>query len=52
MSKSTRTVIAILLLFAGMASATADCFYNGKKYPDGTVIGDRVCSGGRWVRRD
>jgi hypothetical protein len=51
MSKSTRTAIAILLLFAGMGSAAAECFYDGKKYPEGTVIGDRVCSGGHWVQR-
>ena len=51
MSKSTRTAIAILLLFAGMGSATAGCIYNGKTYPNGTVIGDRVCSGERWVSR-
>jgi hypothetical protein len=51
MSKLTRTVIAIVLLFVGMGSATAACFYNGKKYPEGTVIGDRVCSDGRRVPR-
>lgn len=51
MSKLTRTAIAALLLAAWMGSAAAECFYNGKKYPDGTVVGDRVCSGERWVPR-
>ena len=51
MSKTIRIAITTLMLFAGMGSASADCQYNGKKYPDGTVIGDRVCKGDRWEQR-
>ncbi len=50
MNKSVRIVIAVLLLFAGISSATA-CLYNGRSYPEGTVIGDRICRDGRWVPR-
>ena len=28
--------------------ALADCTYNGKTYPSGTVIGPYVCSGTQW----
>jgi hypothetical protein len=30
--------------------AAKSCYYNGTWYPDGTIIGDRVCDNGRWVR--
>ena len=44
--------LLILFLFAAWAnSVRADCWYNGRIYPEGTVIGPYVCSGGQWVTR-
>ncbi len=44
--------LLVLLLFTVTASAVyADCVYNGRTYPEGTVIGPYVCSGGNWVAR-
>jgi len=39
--------ITFLALFG---TANADCTYDGTVYPEGTIIGPYVCSGGKWVR--
>lgn len=50
-----RTLISLLagLAFAGIATqALADCMFNGRSYPTGSVVGDRVCTAsGSWQRR-
>lgn len=46
MWKSYLTVLMIGLL---ANPAFADCTYNGKQYPEGTVIGPYVCDGDEWV---
>ena len=38
-----------LLLFSG--ASFADCRHNGRSYPEGTVLGPMVCSGGSWQQR-
>lgn len=37
------------LMLAVPAFANAGCVYNGKVYPEGTVIGPYTCSNGKWV---
>lgn len=41
------------LAFAAIATqAFADCMFNGRSYPTGSVVGDRVCAAnGTWQRR-
>jgi len=46
-----KRVLLVLLLSILATSASADCWYNGGRYPEGTVIGPYVCHGGRWVGR-
>jgi hypothetical protein len=50
-----RMLISLLagLAIAGLATeALADCLYNGRSYPTGSVVGDRVCTAsGSWQRR-
>jgi len=29
----------------------ADCFYNGLTYPEGSIIGNLICSNGQWIPR-
>ena len=41
-------LIVCLLLFPTIA--IADCFYNGKRYPEGGRVGMLVCEKGRWIR--
>jgi len=40
-----------LLLSTLANSVSANCWYNGAQYPEGTVIGPYVCSGGQWIRK-
>ena len=42
-------LVASLLLIS--INASADCIHNGVVYPEGTIIGDSVCIGGKWVKR-
>jgi hypothetical protein len=44
--KKTSIFIIVFLMFSTIA--IAECTYNGKTYPEGTVIGPYVCSGGQW----
>ncbi|HSD43524.1 MAG TPA: hypothetical protein VLD36_16865 [Burkholderiales bacterium] len=50
-----RTLILLLagLAIAGVATeAFAACMFNGRSYPAGSVVGDRVCApNGTWQRR-
>lgn len=40
-------VLVVMLFCCGLAFA--DCKYNGKSYPEGTIIGPYVCKDGKWV---
>ncbi len=44
--KNTSIFIIVFLMFTKIA--IADCTYNGKTYPEGTVLGPYVCSNGQW----
>ena len=49
-----RYVSAIVILMVSLiiaAQARADCFFNGKKVPEGTRVGPLVCDNGRWVEK-
>jgi len=51
---SMKALIFILLLLVGtpsIAYAGDWCYYNGRAYPLGTVIGPFVCTGSGWQRR-
>ncbi|MGI9278779.1 MAG: hypothetical protein ACR2PX_04005 [Endozoicomonas sp.] len=44
-----KTSFVALLLSFFIASASADCLYNGKSYPTGTKIGPYICQAdGTW----
>lgn len=44
--------LTFLILISTISTAYADCKYNGRQYPTGTVIGPYVCrADGTWVRR-
>lgn len=52
-----RLSLIILTFFSGyittinvFAQARQPCPYNGRLYPDGTIIGSLQCQNGRWVR--
>lgn len=51
MPNALRIAFASFLLFVSIGTAAADCLYNGRQYPEGTVVGDRVCTAGGWVQR-
>jgi hypothetical protein len=45
----TLITTTIILLFTASALFAANCWYNGKEYPPGTVKGTKVCSSkGYW----
>jgi hypothetical protein len=44
-------LVVLLLPFVVANSVSADCWYNGVKYAEGTVIGPYVCQGGEWVKK-
>ena len=44
-------LLGLLLSIVVANSASADCLYNGVRYPEGAVIGPYVCQGGQWVKR-
>jgi hypothetical protein len=41
--------LALFLILIPTA-AMADCYYNGKRYSEGSHVGAFVCEKGRWVR--
>jgi hypothetical protein len=45
--------LTLTILLLGSASvALADCMFNGKSFPTGSVVGDRVCMpDGKWHNR-
>jgi hypothetical protein len=52
MLRTLKTLIATLTLAALATPALADCMFNGRSYPAGSVVGDRVCApNGTWQRR-
>lgn len=49
------TLTLILLLIVDVFSAFASrryCFYDGRRYPDGYILGNLKCNDGTWVRID
>lgn len=42
-------VLILFCLFSN--SILADCLYNGKWYPEGTIIRNHVCVNGQWIER-
>lgn len=44
-----RLLVFIIILMPSLASA--DCFHNGQRYPEGARIGILVCEGGQWVAK-
>lgn len=42
-----KTIIALSFILVS-SIAWADCKHNGRTYPEGTVLGPMVCSGGSW----
>ena len=44
-----KIILVISLLAASSAYVHASCTYDGKVYPEGTVIGPYVCTDGEWV---
>jgi len=52
MKRKLKALIATLTLAALATPAWADCMFNGRSYPTGSVVGDRVCAAnGTWQRR-
>ena len=43
-------VAVFALAVISTTEALADCYLNGKRYPNGTVLGKYQCSGGSWRR--
>jgi len=44
-----RLFIGLIVNLLVSTAVFADCIYNGKAYPEKTVIGPYVCSGEEWV---
>lgn len=44
-------ILSILTVVLVPTFAMADCYYEGKKYPEGARIGFLVCENGEWVVR-
>jgi len=40
----------VMILIAGNLTY-ADCYYNGRTYPEGATIGSLICVNGSWIRR-
>jgi hypothetical protein len=52
MMRKLKALIATFTLAALATPALADCMFNGRSYPTGSVVGDRVCTAsGTWQRR-
>jgi len=45
-----RTIFVLAIILASSGSVYAECSYNGKTYPEGTILGPYICSDGKWVR--
>ena len=55
MIKKSLLTIVLIIFFIGVYKALTfaqgrDCIHNGRRYPDGTIIGGYQCQDGRWVR--
>ena len=49
--KRTCPLLLVLILFAACVAPSFACKFDGKDYPPGSVIGDRVCQAdGTWRR--
>ena len=47
--KLVRLSLLALSLFTALTASASACVFNGKNYPSGSVIGDRVCQAdGTW----
>lgn len=46
-----KKLVLISLLTVMVNAAYADCPFEGNIYPEGSVIGPYVCSGGQWVKK-
>ena len=51
MATTLRIAFISFVLLSCMGTAAAACLHNGRSYPEGTTVGDRVCNNGNWVRR-
>jgi hypothetical protein len=52
MKQKLVSLLAGLALAAVATQVFADCTFNGRSYPTGSVVGDRVCAAnGTWQRR-
>lgn len=49
MIKKIIFLMSAFVLF--VSSITVACTYNGQEYPEGTIIGPYICTGGNWVQR-
>lgn len=47
---SVKHCALVLVLTLGSNAVFAACMYNGKEYPEGSVIGHYVCVDGKWVK--
>lgn len=45
------SVAGTLLFLFGIGPVLADCFYNGRRMPEGSRVGVLVCENGKWVQR-
>lgn len=43
--------IALIILLLVSAMQSQACIHNGIQYPEGTILGPYICSGGTWVPR-
>lgn len=48
--KYLKQILITVTLLAATNMAYA-CFHNGTNYPEGTILGPYICSGGTWVPR-
>jgi hypothetical protein len=49
--KRIRPLLLVLILFAAYITPSFACKFEGKEYPPGSIIGDRVCQAdGTWRR--
>lgn len=49
-----RTIFPLMLtlsLLTLSGNVLADCLLDGQKYAEGSVVGQYVCKGGKWVDR-
>ncbi|MGF1658870.1 MAG: hypothetical protein ACFCUS_05535 [Rubrimonas sp.] len=52
MRPQVRAALALLalVLYGVAGAAAADCWYDGRKVPEGSRVGDLVCVNGQWVK--